>query len=84
MDKITIDWFNSLECLGRNENSYGKTYDINGLKTKIQFIIDVDGYAIVFLYQGKSLGNRTLLGCVRTIDETKEIYKSLTRGDELY
>tara|TARA_R110002049_G_scaffold309180_1_gene518096 strand:- start:1893 stop:2174 length:282 start_codon:yes stop_codon:yes gene_type:complete len=83
MDKITIDWFDKQTVLGRNKNSFGKTFSVNGIRTKIEFIIDVVGYARVFILQGENLNNKILLGCVRTIDETKEIYKSLTRGEEL-
>jgi len=81
--KITVDWFISQENLFRNKNSFGRTYHVNGLKTKIEFIIDVVGYAEVYISQGNNFNNKILLGCVRTIDEVKEIYKSLTRGDEL-
>ena len=83
MNKVTIEWFINSTNLGRSKNSFARTFYVNGLNTKIEFIIDTIGYARVFILQGENLNNKILLGCVRTIDETKEIYKSITRGEEL-
>lgn len=83
MKKITFDWFISLKKLGRDNNTFGSTFYINGLRTKISFLINGPGYAMVFILQGEELENKVLLGIVRTEDETREIYNSLTRGEIL-
>lgn len=83
MKKITTDWLEKYTVLLRSDNSFYRTFHVNGIKTQIRYIINVKGYSMVYLFQGENLENKILIGCIRTFDEAVQMYKLITGGEEL-
>lgn len=85
MNKVTLEWFDSLEDLRRTDDTFGKLYKVYKYVTKIMFVFERDGSARVYLRQAEEdstkFTNTVLIGLVHTKKEAREMYKAITFED---
>lgn len=80
MEPITYEWLINIKSLSRSRNTFARTFNIYHSPTKIMFTYISDGKVYVDLSQED---NNIFLGLAKTQNDLKELYKVITRGDEI-
>lgn len=84
--KITDKILDDYPKLGRNKNTWGFTFEINGGKTKFQ-IVKINKDYLVYVHQlhlqQDIWENTILLGVVVGTEDLESLFLSITRGEYL-